>query len=81
MIFVKLGKLLAWTLLFAGAFKAVTALIVALAFFTDPEALAAATSAYIGTGTTGQAVDQGLIWVTMGIVVGLLVQIAERKTS
>lgn len=81
MIFVKLGKLLAWTLLVLGIFRAGTAWYVAFALHDDPVALAAATSRYIGSGTPGQAADQGLMWVAMGIVVGLLVHIAEREQS
>lgn len=80
MIFVRLGKLLAWTLLVLGVFRAGTAWYVAFAF-TYPAALTAAQSRYVGPGTTGEAVDQGLMWISMGIVVGLFVQIADRKRT
>ena len=79
MIFVKLGNLLAWTLLILGIVRAGTGWFVAFTF-TNPTELAAAQARYIGPGTTGQAVDQGLMWAAMGIVVGLLVRIAERES-
>ena len=78
MIFIKLGKLMAWTLLVLGTVRFGMSWFVRLTF-TEPAELASATSRYIGPGTTGQAADQGLMWIGMGIVVGLLVHIAERE--
>ena len=78
MIFVKLGKLMAWALLVLGTVRLGMSWFVSLTF-TEPVELALATSRYIGPGTTGQAADQGLMWIGMGIVVGLLVHIAERE--
>ena len=78
MIFVKLGNLLAWTLLILGIVRAGIGWFVAFTF-TDPTEFAAAQARYIGSGTTGQAVEQGLMWAAIGIVIGLLVRIAERE--
>lgn len=78
MTFVRLGRVLAWALLLIGAMRVGVGFFVATAF-SDPATYAAATRRYIGSGTTGDAIDQGLVVFAAGIVVGLLTHIAAKK--
>ena len=79
MIFVWLGRALAWVLLLLGAARAGIGFLIAS--IPDQATYEAATRRYIGSGTTGEAIDQGLLWVAAGIVVGLLARIAARQPN
>lgn len=78
MVFVRLGRILAWALIILGSIRAGLGALVAFGT-SDLASYQAATRRYIGSGTTGEAIDQGLMWVAAGIVVGLLVPIADRN--
>ncbi|MEL6104348.1 MAG: hypothetical protein AAFR68_23995, partial [Pseudomonadota bacterium] len=62
MIFVWLGRALAWGLLLLGAARVGVGFYIANSF-SDQAAYEAATRRYIGSGTTGEAIDQGLLWI------------------
>ena len=73
-----LGKLIAWTMVLFGCVRIGMGWWVATSFI-EPDAYAAATARYIGSGTTGDAIDRGLVWILVGVVVGLLAHIAGRR--
>jgi len=74
-----LGHLLTWCLIIFGALRASIGIYV-LINFVDPVAYEAATRRYIGSGSAGDAIDKGLIYLAFGIVVGLIVRIAKNTT-
>jgi hypothetical protein len=65
MIFIWLGRWLAWASLILGSMRATGGVF------------DIATGRY-GPGTGTAAIDQGLTYIAVGIVIGLLVQIADR---
>ena len=81
MIFVWLGRLVAVALIAFGALRIGVALFVAKNF-PDPDAYTAATRRYIGSGTTGEAIDQGIVYLLVGVAFGVMAQVgAKRKTG
>jgi len=76
MLFLKLGKIIAWLLLAFGTIKLAMGLYVALNF--DSIELVQATKRYIGSGTTGEAIDQGIMLIVAGVFFGLIVKIASK---
>ncbi|MEP0964787.1 MAG: hypothetical protein ABJG75_23650 [Roseobacter sp.] len=77
MIFVHLGRLLAWALLILGTMRAASGFYVAS--IPDVAAWEAANRRYFGSGTSGEAIDKGLAYAAIGIVIGVLVHIASKK--
>ena len=78
MLFQKLGKFIAYAAVILGVFRSLSALVVAFAFQGHPDAV----SRYLGSvQNTGEAVNQGLVYVVGGVVIGLLVQIAKCSTA
>ncbi|WP_136634765.1 hypothetical protein [Pseudooceanicola onchidii] len=81
MIFVWLSRILAAALIALGAIKVGLGLYVARTF-TAPADYEAATRRYIGSGTTGDAIDQGIVFCGLGIALGLLAFfLAKRPTA
>lgn len=66
-----LGKIIAWAMVLIGSARIAVGLWVANTFI-EPEAYAAATARYIGSGTTGDAIDGGIILVILGVCLGLI---------
>ncbi|MEP3671586.1 MAG: hypothetical protein ABJM86_01415 [Hyphomicrobiales bacterium] len=77
MFFVKLGKFAAWAILVVGILKFATGFIIATISDT-PETRIAISKRYLGSQTTGEAIDQGLMIILIAIVLGLLVKIAQK---
>lgn len=75
-----MGNIIAWAMVVLGGLRVGIGFYVAKTF-TDPEAYAAATARYIGSKTSGEAIDQGLVWIAVGIAFGLLARIAGKRTS
>ena len=71
MFFTSAGRFIAWLAIMFGAAR------IALALFViqmgDPDLV----SRYIGSGATGQAIDQGLYILIFGIVIGVLTDISR----
>ncbi len=75
---VLLGRIIAWALVIFGSLRVGTGYYVASSF-EDPEAFAAASARYLGTRTSGEAIDQGLILIAVGVAFGLLARIARKR--
>lgn len=75
--FVWLGRIAAWGLVIFGALRVAMGLWVATAF-EDQATFEAATARYIGSGTTGDAIDRGVMMIGAGILFGLLAKIAAE---
>ena len=48
-----------------------------IASMEDPETRAFATARYLGSGTSGDAIDQGIYVFLFGLILGLLAKIAK----
>ncbi|GAA6198336.1 hypothetical protein NBRC116598_37810 [Pseudophaeobacter arcticus] len=75
---VLMGKIIAWVLIVFGGLRTITGIYVAT-FVSDAEAYAAASAYLLGTKTSGEAIDQGLIMIGLGVAMGLLAQIASNR--
>ncbi|HWJ89037.1 MAG TPA: hypothetical protein VNS12_13290 [Pelagibacterium sp.] len=74
-MFLRLGSLIAWLALILGTLR------VGIGFFVasidDAESRAAMASRYLGSASSGEAIDQGLVAVVFGVVLGILVKIGR----
>ena len=71
MIFTKLGRILAVLAIAFGVLRIVMAITVLSS--EDPGSAAR----YLGSKTTGQAIDQGLYTIVFGILVGVMTDISR----
>jgi len=71
MFFTKAGRVVAWLTIILGGMRIALALLVLQT--GDPSLV----PRYLGSGTTGQAIDQGLYVLIFGIVVGVLTDISR----
>ena len=76
MLFIRLGAFAAWIILIAGFMRFAMGLFVAT-MFDSQESMIAATRRYLGTTSSGEAMDQGILALVIGIALGLLVEIAK----
>lgn len=79
MFFIRAGSIMAWGAVILSAFKLTVGLWIALTL--DKEQMIAASKLYLGTATSGEAIDEGLIMLAAGIIVGLLVEIAKSRKN
>ncbi|WP_316859080.1 hypothetical protein [uncultured Cohaesibacter sp.] len=76
MFFIKIGTIIAWLLIVGGGLKVVMASWIAYSTATN-EARIAFVHRYLGSGDTGEHIDKGLLWLTTGVVIGLIARIAK----
>ena len=74
------GKLIAWAPIIFGGLRVWMGFYVAHNF-VDPEAYAAASVRYLGSATSGEAIDKGLTYIAAGVVFGLLARLASRRND
>jgi hypothetical protein len=72
-IFTRIGSVIAWVLVALGAFR--TALGFLLAFGADDSEAAA--RALLAAANTGEAINEGMLAILAGVVVGVLVEISK----
>ena len=75
MFFTKAGRVVAWLALTFGIARIAIALIVIQS--GDPSLV----PRYLGSGTTGQAIDQGFYVLIFGIVLGVLTDISRSLAN
>ncbi|MCV2882624.1 hypothetical protein [Actibacterium sp. XHP0104] len=75
---VLVGKLIAWALIILGALRVAMGTYVATQFI-EFEAYEAATKRYLGSGTSGDAIDKGLMFIAAGVAFGLLARCASQR--
>lgn len=78
MVFVWLCRILAAAQIALGAIKIGLGVYVARNF-PDPADYEAATRRYVGSGTTGDAIDQGIMFCGAGVVIGLLAHFVAKS--
>ncbi|MER8970947.1 MULTISPECIES: hypothetical protein [unclassified Mesorhizobium] len=71
MFFTKLGRVIAWVLVILGGFRAVLAFTIA---FTTDQTMA---PRYLGSSSTGEAIDKGLLYFLVGVAVGMVAEISR----
>jgi hypothetical protein len=76
---IKLGSIVAWTLVVFGAIRTALALLFAFGVSNEDNAFVAAR--YFAAANTGEAIDESLVMFTAGVVIGLLVQIAKNGVA
>ena len=71
MFFTKLGRVIAWLLVIVGSLRVAQGFAIA---FTTGQAMA---PRYLGSKTTGEAIDAGLLYILIGVVVGIVAEISR----
>jgi len=74
-----LANIVAWLALLLGVIRIAVGLLVASQ--DDPVARAAAASRYLGSATSGEAIDQGIMVFLFGLVLGILVKIGRTSSK
>jgi hypothetical protein len=75
LMFLRLGSIIAWLALIFGALRLGAGLYVASV--DDPEARAGLAARYLGSASSSEAIDQGLMVTVFGVVLGILVKIGR----
>ena len=73
MFFTRLGRVIAWIVLLMGVARASTGFYVAS--LDNALVRVKATADYLGSGTSGQAVDKGLMAILVAIALGIQAEI------
>ncbi|MFA6155057.1 hypothetical protein [Mesorhizobium sp.] len=71
MFFTKFGLVIAWLLLTVGTFRVGTAFYIAYTMQTNMA------PRYLGSKTTGEVIDAGLLYILIGVALGVLVEISR----
>ena len=77
MALVWIGTWISRIALILGILRLSLGFFVAFAFDTR-EGMIAASKRYLGTSTSGEAIDQGMYMIIVGVVIGLLTRIAKN---
>ncbi|MER9221925.1 hypothetical protein NKI48_23850 [Mesorhizobium sp. M0644] len=75
MFFTKLGRVIAWVLVILSGFRVVAAVSFA---FTTGQNMA---PRYFGSKTTGEVIDQGLLYLLIGVAVGIVAEISRSVAA
>lgn len=75
MFFTKVGRVIAWLLVVAGGLRAALGFAVA---FSGNQALA---PFYLGTDTSGEAINRGLLVLLIGVSVGMVAEISRSLAA
>jgi hypothetical protein len=71
MVFTNLGRIIAWLLVIVGSLRAGSALL-----FTSMTG-EAMYPRYFGSKTTGEVIDAGMMYIMVGVAVGMLAEISR----
>lgn len=80
MFFTRIAAIIAWILFVLGAFRAILAFIIAVGT-DDLTDNAIASRRYFGTENTGAAIDEGMMILAVGVVLGVLVEISRAVNT
>ena len=78
MIFVWIGRLFASALILFGLLRIAMGYYVASGF-PDQHDYEAASRRYLGSGTSGEAIDQGLTYLALGLAAAFLVRLIAKR--
>ena len=77
MVIIWIGTWISRIALILGILRLSLGFFVAFAFDTR-EGMIAASKRYLGTSTSGEAIDRGMYMIIAGVVIGLLAKIAKN---
>ncbi|WP_171239700.1 hypothetical protein [Ruegeria sp. HKCCA5491] len=77
---IRLASVVAWLAVLLGCLRIAMGLFVASQFPGAEENLAAS-KRYLATTNSGDAIDQGIVILVVGVVIGFLVRIAKRRRN
>ena len=81
MMFTRLGTIIAYIGLGLGILRVAMGFFIA-AMFDDAASYAAASRRYLGSASTGEAIDSGVFYIVVSIALGVLCEISKsRKTG
>ncbi|WP_287347168.1 hypothetical protein [Mesorhizobium sp.] len=75
MIFTKLGRVIAWLLVIVGGSQAVLAFAIA---FQTGQSMG---PRYFGSKPTGEVIDAGMLYVLIGVAVGMVAEISRSVAA
>ncbi len=75
----KLGSIIAWILIAYGLLRVALGFFVAFRFSAEDNAAAA--GRYLAGANSGEAINEGMVMFVVGVVIGILVKIAEKKST
>lgn len=75
MFFTRVGLIIAWLLVILGIARAAMGFYLANA--SDPALI----SRYLGSHTTGEAIDRGILYVLMGVSIGIVAEISRSVAA
>lgn len=75
MFFTKLARFIAWAMVILGSFRAATAFAIAMS--GTPELA----RRYLGSSSTGEAIDAGLTSVFLGVCLGVATEISKALAA
>lgn len=78
MFFARIGLVLAYLGLMLGAYQVAMGLFLALSTETMAANVAAA-QRYIGTTNSGEAIDQGGLYILVSVLLGALCEMSKRR--
>ena len=81
MIFTRLGAIIAYIGLGMGILRVAMGIFIAT-MFDDANSYAAASKRYLGSASTGEAIDTGVFYIVVSVALGVLCEISKnRKTG
>lgn len=75
MFFTKLGLVIAWLLVIVSGFRVVLALAIATTTGQN------VSPRYLGSSSTGEAIDQGMLCFLIGVAVGIVAEISRSVAA
>lgn len=75
MFFTKLGRVIAWLMVIVGSFRMVLALAI---IFTTGQNMS---PRYLGSKTTGEVIDASLLYILIGVAVGVVAEISRSVAA
>ncbi|KUJ79952.1 hypothetical protein [Ruegeria profundi] len=78
-LMVKLGSFIAWALIALGGLRTAMGFYVAFAFTAEQNTAAA--KRYLARASSGEAINDGMIMLVVGVALGLLTKIAKNKAE
>lgn len=80
MFFVRIGKVIAHLMFWLGLLRVGMGSLVAFGT-ADMESNHAASSRYLAAATSGEAINEGMIYVLLAVTLGVLCQIAAKVSN
>lgn len=80
MFFTRVGKIVAHLIFWLGLLRVTIGFFVAFGT-ADMESNRIATSRYLGAGTSGEAINEGIIAILLAVALGVLCEISSKRAK